>query len=224
MSRYWKIPPEGSAQFVAAMEQVLDAYELPYDPDYPLVCMDESSVQLIGEVREPIPGKPGQTRRIDDEYVRNGVASLFVQVEPLRGFRRIVATERRTKQDWAQQMKKMLDTDYSDAKKVRLVLDNLNTHTISSFYEAFEPEEAHRLANRLELVFTPKHGSWLNIAEIEFSALKGQCLNKRIPTMELLQKELSAWEYDRNNTAKNISWQFRTEDARTKLKRLYPKI
>ena len=134
------------------MEQVLDAYELPYDPDYPLVCMDESSVQLIGEVREPIPGKLGQTRRIDDEYVRNGVASLFVQVEPLRGFRRIVATERRTKQDWAQQMKNMLDNDYPDAKKVRLVLDNLNTHTISSFYEAFEPEEAHRLANWLELV------------------------------------------------------------------------
>ena len=206
------------------MEQVLDTYELPYDPDYPVVCMDESSVQLIGEVREPIPGKPGQTRRIDDEYVRNGVASLFVQVEPLQGFRRIVATERRTKQDWAQQMKNMLDTDYPDAKKVRLVMDNLNTHTISSFYEAFEPEEAHRLANRLELIFTPKHGSWLNIAEIEFSALKGQCLNRRIPTMDQLHTELAAWESARNSTAKQISWQFTTGEARTKPKRLNPKL
>lgn len=224
MSRYWKIPPKENAQFVAAMEHVLDVYELPYDPEYPVVCMDESSIQLIGEVREPLPAACGQSKRIDDEYVRNGVAQLFVAVEPLRGRRWICATERRTKKDWAEQMKTLLDQHYPDAKKVRLVLDNLNTHTVSSFYEAFLPEEAHRLANRIEWVYTPKHGSWLNIAEIEFSALKRQCLNRRIPAMDILHQELAAWEQDRNNGARNITWHFTTPDARRKLRKLYPNI
>ena len=206
------------------MEALLDVYELPYDPDYPVVCMDESSKQLVGEVTAPIPGKPGETKRIDDEYVRFGVSQLFIEVEPLTGRRHVVATERRTKIDWALQIQAMLDQRYPEAKKVRLVMDNLNTHNISSLYEAFEPAEAHRLAGRLELHFTPKHGSWLNMAEIEFSALKLQCLNRRIADAETLKKEIAAWEIDRNNSAKHICWQFTTPDARTKLRKLYPNI
>jgi len=204
------------------MEALLDVYELPYDPDYPVVCMDESSKQLVGEVTAPIPGKPGATIRIDDEYVRCGVSQLFIEVEPLTGKRHVVATERRTKKDWALQIQAMLDQRYPEAKKVRLVMDNLNTHNISSLYETFEPAEAHRLAGRLELHFTPKHGSWLNIAEIEFSALKLQCLDRRIADSETLKKEIAAWEIDRNNSAKHICWQFTTPDARVKLRKLYP--
>jgi len=206
------------------MEDVLDVYHLPYDPDYPVVCMDESCKQMVGEVRNPIPCKPGQPVRIDDEYVRNGVAEIFMEVEPLAGKRHVSITEHRTKKDWALQIKQMLDKRYTNAIQVRLVMDNLNTHNISSLYEAFEPAEARRLAKRLDIHYTPKHGSWLNMAEIEFSVLKGQCLSGRIPDMTTMQMQVAAWEKERNNRVKKISWQFTTSDARIKLKRLYPNL
>ena len=202
----------------------MEVYHLPYDPHYPVVCMDESSKQLIGEVREPIPGKPGQPLRMDDEYVRKGVVEIFMEVEPLAGRRHVAITERRTRKDWAQQIKQMLDERYPDATKVRLVMDNLNTHNIASLYETYEPHEARRLADRLEIHYTPKHGSWLNMAEIELSVLKGQCLNRRIADMQTMQSEVATWENDRNANSRKIDWQFTTADARTKLRRLYPKL
>ena len=205
------------------MEDVLEVYHLPYDPDYPVVCMDESSKQLVGEVYEPIPCTPGHPKRMDDEYVRNGVAEIFMEVEPLAGRRHIAITERRTRKDWAQQIKAMLDERYPDAMQVRLVMDNLNTHHIASLYETFEPQEARRLAERLDIHHTPKHGSWLNMAEIELSVLKGQCLNRRIADRTTMQAEVAAWERARNNRTRKIDWQFTTADARIKLKRLYPK-
>lgn len=206
------------------MEDVLDVYHFPYDPKYPVVCMDESSKQLIGEVREPIPEKPGRVRRIDDEYVRNGVAEIFIEVEPLAGRRHVAITERRTRKDWAKQIKEMLDDRYPHACKVRLVMDNLNTHNTASLYEAFAPQEARRLAERLEIHYTPKHGSWLNIAEIELSVLKGQCLDRRIPKIEVMRAHVAAWEKSRNSSARKIVWQFKTSDARIKLHHLYPKL
>jgi hypothetical protein len=206
------------------MEDILEIYHLPYDSEYPVVCMDESSKQMIGEVREPIPCSPGHPLRIDDEYVRNGVAEIFMEVEPLAGKRHVAVTEHRTKKDWAMQIKQMINERYPDAIKIRLVMDNLNTHSISSLYETFEPKEARRLAERLDVHYTPKHGSWLNMAEIELSVLKGQCLNSRIPDMLTLQSQVSAWEKNRNNSAKKIVWQFITTDARIKLKHLYPKL
>jgi len=206
------------------MEDVLEVYHLPYDPDYPVVCMDESSKQMIGEVHTPIPCKPGQPMRMDDEYVRNGVAEIFMEVEPLAGKRHVTVTEHRTRKDWAQQIKQMLDERYPDAIQVRLVMDNLNTHNIASLYETFEPLEARRLAIRLDIHHTPKHGSWLNMAEIELSVLKGQCLNRRIPDMATMQAEVTAWEGNRNNSSIKIDWQFTTADARIKLTRLYPKL
>lgn len=206
------------------MEDVLEVYHLPYDLDYPMVCMDESSKQMIGEVRKPIPCEPGQSERIDDEYVRNGVAEIFMEVEPLAGKRHVMVTEHRTRKDWARQIKQMLDERYPDATKVRLVMDNLNTHNIASLYETFEPKEARRLAERLDIHYTPKHGSWLNMAEIELSVLKGQCLDRRIPDMPTIEAEVAAWETDRNNSTKKIVWQFTTSDARVRLKRLYPNI
>jgi len=206
------------------MEDVLEVYHLPYDPDYPVVCMDESSKQLIGEVRAPVPCAPGRIARMDDEYVRNGVAEIFMEVEPLSGKRHVAITERRTRKDWATRIKEMLDERYPDAIKVRLVMDNLNTHSIVSLYETFEPEEARRLAERLDIHYTPKHGSWLNMAEIEFSALKGQCLDRRIDNMEDMKTEVATWERDRNNRSKKIDWQFTTAEARIKLTRLYPKL
>jgi len=206
------------------MEDILEVYHLPYDEDYPVVCMDESNKQLVGEVRDPIPCKPGMPKRIDDEYVRKGVANIFIEVEPLTGKRHVEITERRTSVDWAIQVKQMLDARYQDAKQVRLIVDNLNIHCIASLYEAFAPEEALGLAKRLDIHYTPKHGSWLNIAEIELSALKGQCLNRRIESMETIKEEVAAWEYARNNRHVKINWQFRTDDARIKLKKLYPKL
>jgi len=206
------------------MEDVLEVYHLPYDPKYPVVCMDESSKQLIAEVRTPIPCKPGKAARFDDEYVRNGVVQIFMEVEPLAGKRHVAITERRTRKDWAQQIKQMLDERYPDAIQVRLVMDNLNTHSVASLYETFEPSEAMRLAKRLDIHYTPKHGSWLNMAEIELSVLKGQCLDRRIPDMGSMQAEVATWEADRNNAMKPIDWQFTTPDARIKLKRLYPNL
>ena len=206
------------------MEDVLEIYHLPYDPGYPVVCMDESSKQMVGEVHEPIPCKPGYPKRMDDEYVRKGVAEIFMEVEPLAGKRHVAITERRTRKDWAQQIKQMLDKRYPAAVQVRLIMDNLNTHNVASLYETFEPREARRLADRLEIHYTPKHGSWLNMAEIELSVLKGQCLDRRIAKISTMQAEVAIWKNDRNNMVKNIDWQFTTSDARVKLKRLYPKL
>ena len=224
ITKYWKIPPECNAAFVANMEDVLDVYHRPYDPEYPVVCMDESPKQLIGEVQPPIQAQPGSVERIDAEYVRNGTAEIFMEVEPLAGKRHVAVTEHRTRIDWAQQIKEMLDVRYPDVTKVVLVMDNLNTHTTASLYEAFPPEEARRLAERLEIHYTPKHGSWLNMAEIELSVLQGQCLNHRIPDIGTMRSEVDAWQNARNNKIKNIDWQFTTTDARIKLKRLYPKL
>jgi DDE superfamily endonuclease len=206
------------------MEDVLEVYHRPYNPEYPVVCMDESPKQLIGEVHPPIPIKPGSVEKIDAEYVRNGTVEIFMEVEPLAGRRHVAVTEHRTKIDWAAQIKEMLDIRYPNAKKVVLVMDNLNTHSTASFYEAFLPEEARRLTERLEIHYTPKHGSWLNIAEIELSVLQGQCLNRRISDIETMRNEVDSWQTNRNNQIKKINWQFTTDNARTKLKKLYPKL
>lgn len=224
MKKCWKIPPKESAAFVANMEDVLYVYQLPYDAAYPQVCMDESCKQLVGEVQIPIPGKPGCPLRYDDEYVRKGVSEIFIFVEPLTGWRHIEVTERRTKKDWAHQIKNLLDVHYPEAIKVRLVMDNLNTHSVSSLYETFPAVEARRLAEKLEIHYTPKHGSWLNMAEIEFSALSHQCLDRRIENVEILKCEILAWEISRNNKNSKIDWRFTTDDARIKLKKLYPNI
>ena len=206
------------------MEDVLAVYQLPYDPLFPVVCMDESSKQLVGEVPAPIAVAPGHGRILDHESVRNGVATLFVEVEPLAGRRHVEVTERRTRQDWAGFIKAMLDERYPNAIKVRLVMDNLNTHDPASLYETFPPAEARRLAERLEIHDTPKHGSWLNIAEIELSARNGQCLRRRIPTAQAMRREILAWQADRNHRGAPVNWRFTTEDARIKLTRLYPKL
>jgi hypothetical protein len=224
LSEYWKIPPDGSAAFVARMEDVLEVYHLPYEESFPLVCMDESSKQLIGEVHPPIPPAPGHGRIVDHEYVRNGTAQLFVEIEPLTGQRHVEVTERRTQQDWARFIKAMLDERYPNAVKVRLVMDNLNTHSLASLYATFPPAEARRLAQRLEIHYTPVHGSWLNIAEIELSALNSQCLNRRIPDIASMREEIRAWEKDRNNRGAPVNWQFTNDKARIKLSRLYPNL
>ena len=206
------------------MEEVLDLYHLPYDPQFPLICMDESNKQLVGEVHVPIAPAPGHGQIVDHEYVRNGVAEIFLEVEPLAGRRHVAITERRTRQDWAFFIKGMLEDRYPQAVKIRLVMDNLNTHSTASLYETFPPEEAHRLARRLEIHYTPKHGSWLNIAEIELSALSSQCLNRRIPDIQKMRTETAAWELHRNNRNATIDWRFTTESARIKLKHIYPKL
>jgi hypothetical protein len=206
------------------MEDVLDVYHAPYDPLFPLVCMDESNKQLVGEVHAPLGLAPGRGPIVDHEYVRNGVAEIFLEIEPLTGRRHVDITERRTRKDWAVFIKAMLDERYPQATKVRLVMDNLNTHSTASLYETFAPEEARRLARRLEIHYTPKHGSWLNVAEIELSALNSQCLNRRIPDIALMRTEVAAWELDRNHRTAKIDWRFTTEDARIKLKRLYPNL
>ena len=206
------------------MEDILEVYARPLDSRFPVVCMDESSTQLIGEVSNPIATAPGHPQLVDDEYIRNGVASIILEVEPLGGKRHVDITERRTRIDWARFIKAMLDERYPNAEKVVLVMDNLNTHNIASLYAAFEPAEAQRLAQRLEIHHTPKHGSWLNIAEIELSVLKRQCLARRIPNMKQMQNEVSAWNIDRNGRQSTVDWQFTTKDARIKLKRLYPNL
>ena len=206
------------------MEDVLAVYQLPYDPRYPVVCMDESNKQLVSEVQPPIPAAPGHGLILDHEYVRHGVATLFVEVEPLAGRRHVEVTERRTRQDWARFIKAMLQERYPQAIKVRLVMDNLNTHDIASLYETFAPAEARCLAERLEIHYTPKHGSWLNIAEIELSALNGQCLRRRIPTSQEMREDIAAWQSDRNHRGAPVNWRFTTTNARIKLTRLYPKL
>ena len=222
--KYWRIPPRGSAAFVACMEDVLEVYARAYHPRRPVVCMDETHKQLIGEVREPLPVEPGQPERIEHEYVRNGVAQIFLEVEPLTGRSHVEAGERRTRQDWARWIEGMLERRYPEAERVVLVMDNLNTHGIESLYAIYEPRHARQLAERLEIHYTPKHGSWLNIAEIELSTLCGQCLDRRIPSLAKMQREIEAWVVDRNQRQTEINWQFTTEDARIKLKSLYPKL
>ncbi len=206
------------------MEDVLAVYKQPYDPKRPVVCLDESSKQHTQEVREPLPPKPGKLVRYDTEYQRNGVSNLFLFFEPLAGWRQLSVTDTRTAVDWAQQIKHLLDVRYPDADRIQLVMDNLNTHTPASLYKAFDPAEARRLAERLEIHYTPKHGSWLNMAEIEFSHLGRQCLDRRIPDQNTLKQEVAAWTDQRNENKAQMSWRFTTEDARIKLKQLYPTI
>ena len=218
------IPPKDNADFVAAMEDVLEVYQRPYDPSRPVVCLDEQSKQLIKQVTPPLPMKPGQVAKEDYEYERNGTANLFMLFEPLRGWRHVKVTAQRTKIDFAQVIRELLDEHYPQAEQVVLVMDNRNTHKPASLYEAFEPAEARRLIERLEIHYTPKHGSWLDMAETELSILTKQCLDRRIPDLPTLTREVAAWEKQRNEAQCKIDWQFTTQDARVKLKKLYPSI
>lgn len=218
------IPPEANAEFVCQMEEILELYTLPYDPDYPLVCLDESSKQLISEVRTPIPASTGQVERYDYEYQREGVCNLFMMFEPLVGWRHVDVTDHRTQIDYAHQIKYLVDQRYPHAIKLRLVQDNLNTHVKASLYKAFLPAESRRILDKIEFHYTPKHGSWLNMAEIELSVLNRQCLDRRIPDKQLLIQQISAWENRRNSLSCKVNWQFTTADARIKLLRLYPSI
>lgn len=222
-SQYWCIANEEDAEFVACMEDVLDVYERPYDPDYPVICMDEKPYQLLGDAREPKDMKPGKDKKIDSEYVRNGTCSIFAFVEPLAGWHHQSVREHRTAVDWAEEIKWLVD-HRPEAKKIVLVMDNLNTHKISSLYKKYDPETARSIRRKLEIHYTPKHGSWLDMAEIELNMMTRQCLNRRIQDISVLRKELSAWETDKNDENKKIVWQFRTEDARVKLISLYPKL
>jgi hypothetical protein len=206
------------------MEDVLDVYVQPYDPCYPQVCMDEMPKQLLKDVRAPLPMEPGEVERIDHEYEREGVVNVFLFCEPLRAKRWVSVTERRTKADWAQQIRDLVDVRYPDAERIRLVCDNLNTHTPAALYEAFPPAEAKRLADKLEIHHTPKHGSWLNIAEIELSVLSRQCLDRRVPDCATLAAEAHAWQQRRDAAGGTVDWRFTTADARIKLKRLYPSL
>lgn len=220
----WVIPPKQNSDFVAQMEQVLDVYKRPYSPENPVVCMDESSKQLIKETRIPIEIRPGSEKRIDYEYERCGVCNIFMANEPLRSKRYVKITERRTKKDWAEYIREIADIHYKEAKKITLVMDNLNTHKPASLYEAFEPEEAKRIWDRFEFIYTPKHGSWLNMAEIELNVLNGQCLNRRIDNIETVNQQVNAWQGHRNNKKAVINWRFTNQKARIKLKRLYPSL
>jgi hypothetical protein len=217
------IPPGGNGEFVAHMEQVLEVYKRPYDPLHPVVCMDESPRQLIRETRTPEPARRGVVARYDYEYERCGVASVFMAVEPLGGRRTVRVTERRTRTDWARFLKEIVKL-WLRAKKITLVMDNLNTHGPGSLYETFKPRTAKALWDRFEFIYTPKHGSWLNMAEIELNVLIRQCLDRRIDNILEMQREVAAWHKRRNNAQSKIDWQFTTRDARIKLKRLYPSL
>ena len=222
---YWVIPPEQDAEFVACMEDVLDTYAAAYDPQAPVLCMDEQPVQLLKETRVPIAATKQHGQRADDEYARNGTASVFLFAEPLSGFRQATARPQRTKQDWAVEVAQLLDTRYADCAHVTMVLDNLNTHTKGAFYEAFEPARARAYVPRIRFCYTPKHGSWLNVAECELSCLTSQCMTgRRIGVLTELQREIAAWSDKTNAKQRGVDWQFRIENARMKLKRLYPKI
>ena len=222
----WCIPPKQNAEFVSHMEDVLEVYSRPYDENRPVICMDEKPFQLLDDRIEPIPlSKDNHTEKYDCEYVRKGSCSIFMFTEPLGQWREAHALPRRTSEDWAHQMKWLIDEAYPNAEKIVLVMDNLNTHTPASFYKAFSPEEAFRLTQRLEIHYTPKHGSWLDIAEIELSALTIQSLiGERIPFVDSLNHVLASWRLRRNSSQKGVSWQFTTSDARIKLKHLYPNI
>jgi hypothetical protein len=223
--QYWVIPPEADAEFVACMEEVLDVYARPYDPTCPVLCMDEQPVQLTKEVRKVIPATKTRPKRVDDEYERAGTASVFMFAEPKAGWRQATAREQRCKSDWALEVAARLDGRYADCPKVTLVCDNLNTHTKGAFYEAFPPEQAREHVRRIEFVYTPKHGSWLNIAENELSCLTGQCLkDRRIGDVTELNDEIGAWSIDVTSTQRGVDWQMKIDDARCKLITIYPKI
>lgn len=218
------IPPEANAEFVYHLEDVLEVYHRPYDPRFPKICMDEGSKPLLAHTRKPIEMEAGEPERVDYEYERKGVCSVFLAMEPETGACQVRVSKQRTKQDWALFLREVIDQHYPDAEKIVLVMDNLNTHTPSSFYEVFDPAEARRLTEKLEIHDTPKHGSWLNMAEIELSLLARQCLSDRFPTLEALAAQVDAWQQERNQAKVAINWRFTTADARIKLKRLYPSI
>src|SRR5262249_43428771 len=218
----WVIPPRQSGEFVARMEDVLEVYHRPYDERRPLVCLDEVAVQLVGESRVPLPARPGQPARYDYEYVRNGTANLFMVFEPLLGWRWVKVTERRTASDLAEVLRELVEEIHGEARKVVLVTDNLNTHSPGCLYEAFEPAQARRIAEKLEWHYTPRHGSWLNTAEVELAALGKQCLGRRIGSAEELRRQVAAWELERNEAQVEARWQSPTAKARVKLRRLYP--
>lgn len=220
----WCIPPEADCEFVAAMEDVLEVYHRPRNPDRPVVCLDETSKQLIGEIRTPLPARAGVPARYDSEYVRNGTANLFMAFEPLAGWRHVEVTDARCRADWAWFVKDLADVRYKQVEKIVLVMDQLNTHSAASLYEAFPPEEARRLAEKLEIHYTPKHGSWLNMAEIELSILGRQCLGERMEDKPMLKREVAAWQAKRNQKHCRTDWHFTAADARVRLKRLYPSI
>jgi hypothetical protein len=223
--QYWVIPPESDAEFVAQMESVLDLYAEPYDPNCPVICMDEQPVSLHKEARIPIPATAQQPKRVDYEYERAGTASIFMFTEPLAGWREVSVRECRTKIDWATEMARLLEGRYADCPHVKLVCDNLNTHTKGAFYEAFEPERARQLVRRIEFCYTPKHGSWLNIAENELSSLTRQCVSgRRFGDIQTLSSETAAWSIDVNRTQRGVDWQMKVDDARCKLTSVYPKI
>jgi hypothetical protein len=224
LSKEWCIPPKASSAFVAQMEDVLSMYERPYDPRFPQICMDETSKQLLGEKQPPLPTAPGQPARYDYEYERNAVCNLFVCFEPLQNWRQLSVTDRRTAIDWAHFMQRLADERYAHAERIIVVLDNLNTHGPSAFYEAFAPAEALRLSRRFEFHYTPKHGSWLNMAEIELSAVSRTCLADRIPDKDKLKAQVAACEKERNTNAASVTWRFTASDARIKLAKLYPTI
>ena len=224
MNDYWCIPSKEDADFVACMEDVLDVYELPYNPERPVVCMDEKPYQLLGDARKPLPMRPGDNQKTDSEYVRNGTCSIFAFVEPLGGRHHVSVHEHRTAIDWAMEIKYLSDEMFPDAKKIILVMDNLNTHKAASLYKAFPPSEARRIIKRLEIHYTPKHGSWLDMAEIELNVMTRQCLSRRISTLDKLKCELSPWEMERNRDTAKIQWHFQTGDAREKLISLYPTL
>jgi hypothetical protein len=224
LRQQWVIPPKANAAFVAAMEDVLDSYAQPYDPSHPVGCVAEGGKQLIGDVRPPLPVRAGYPAKQDSEYHRGGMANLFMVFEPLAGRRHVAVTERKTSVDFAHLLQRIADQWYAESEKIVLVCDNLNTHTPAALYEAFTPAEARRLAQRFEWHYTPKHGSWLNMAEMELSVIARQCLDRRIPDLATLREEVQAWEEARNAAVVTVDWQFTTTDARVKLKKLYPTL
>jgi hypothetical protein len=222
---YWVIPPEADAEFVACMEDVLEVYEKPYDPSCPVLCMDEQPVQLIKEVRAPIPATKSHPKRVDYEYERAGTANIFMFTEPLAGWREVAVRKTKTKIDWAIEMGRLMEGRYADCDKIILVSDNLNTHTKGAFYEVFEPERARQIVRRIEFHHTPKHGSWLNVAENELSSLTRQCVaGRRFANIEILESETKAWCNDVNSRQRGVDWQMKLDDARIKLKSVYPRL
>lgn len=224
LKEQWCIPPEPNANFVCAMEDTLDVYQRPHDPRFPQVCFDEGGKQHTKETRTPLPAQPGSVEKYDYEYERNGTSNLFMFFAPLEAWRHVKVTDRRTAEEFAYCMRDLVDIHFPDAEKVVVVMDNLNTHKVASLYKAFPPEEARRIIDRLEIHHSPKHGSWLNMAEIELSVLHRQCLDRRIPDQKTLIERVAAWESARNSAQSTVNWRFTTADARIKLKRLYPTI
>lgn len=224
MNDYWCIPPKENAEFVACMEDILDIYEMPYNPELPVICMDEKPYQCLGHACEPLPMRPGDNQKTDSEYTREGVCSIFIFAEPLRGWRHCTVHATRTALDWAEEIKYLLTECYPKHQKIILVMDNLNTHAIASLYKKYPSEEARSYAKRLEIHYTPKHGSWLNMAEIELNVMTRQCLARRLDSISKVQHELAAWENMRNDECGKVNWHFTTPLARTKLISLYPKF